>query len=82
MALFFGMTITSIAQVKIGANPNTINANSLLELESTSQGFLAPRMALNSVSAVAPLTGTVPAGMLIYSTGGSVTDGFYVWNGS
>ena len=82
MALFFGLAISSIAQVKIGNNPNTINANSLLELESTNQGFLAPRMALNNVNTVTPLTGTVPAGMLIYSSGGSVSDGFYVWNGT
>lgn len=74
--------IYSKAQVKIGTNPNSINTNSLLELESTTKGFLPPRMALNSVNAVAPLTGTVPAGMLIYSTGGSVTDGYYIWNGT
>ena len=70
------------AQVKIGDNPNTINANSLLELESTNKGFLPPRMALNSTASVAPLTGTVTAGMLVYSTGGTLTDGYYYWNGT
>ncbi len=38
------------AQVKIGNNPATINANSLLELESTDKGFLPPRVALNGIS--------------------------------
>jgi len=70
------------AQVKIGDNPNTINANSLLELESTNKGFLPPRVALNSAASVAPLTGTVTAGMLVYSTGGTLTDGYYYWNGA
>ncbi|HYF32085.1 MAG TPA: hypothetical protein VD993_13270 [Chitinophagaceae bacterium] len=70
------------AQVKIGNNPSTINSNSLLELESTNKGFLPPRVALNSVSSVAPLTGTVPAGMLVYSADGSLTDGFYYWSGT
>ncbi len=70
------------AQVKIGNNPGTINANSLLELESTNKGFLPPRVALNSLSAVAPLTGTVPAGMLVFSSGGTLTDGYYYWNGT
>jgi hypothetical protein len=70
------------AQVKIGNNPNTIDANSLLELESTNKGFLPPRVALNSASSEAPLTGTVPSGMLVYSTGGTLPDGFYYWNGS
>src|SRR5690348_14148019 len=70
------------AQVKIGDNPNTINANSLLEMESTNKGFLPPRVALNSISSVSPLTGTVPSGMLVYSSGGTLTDGYYYWNGT
>lgn len=70
------------AQVKIGNNPNTINANSMLELESTNKGFLPPRVALNNASLVAPLTGTVPAGMLVFSTGGTLADGYYYWNGT
>lgn len=70
------------AQVKIGDNPNTINANSLLELESTNKGFLPPRVALNSTASVAPLTGTVTPGMMVYSSGGTLTDGYYYWNGA
>lgn len=70
------------AQVKIGNNPNTIDPNSLLELESTNKGFLPPRVALNSISSVSPLTGTVPAGMLVFSSGGTLSDGYYYWNGT
>lgn len=70
------------AQVKIGNNPNTINSNSLLELEATNKGFLPPRVALTSVTSASPLTAPVPAGMLVYSSGGSVSDGSYMWNGA
>src|SRR6185436_17213795 len=70
------------AQVKIGDNPNTINANSLLELESTNKGFLPPRVALSSVTSASPLTAPVPTGMIVYSSGGSVSNGSYMWNGS
>jgi hypothetical protein len=70
------------AQVKIGDNPNTINSNSILELESTNKGLLPPRVALTSVSNISPLSGTVPTGMLVYSTGGAVADGYYYWDGS
>lgn len=76
------MYVCTNAQVKIGDNPATINANSLLELESTSKGFLPPRIALNSITSVSPLTGTVTAGMLVYSTGGSLTNGYYYWDGT
>jgi hypothetical protein len=68
--------LLSRAQVKIGDNPGTINSNSLLEMESTNKGFLPPRVALNSISSVSPLTGTLPSGMLVYSTGGTLIDGF------
>ncbi|MFZ1263279.1 MAG: hypothetical protein WAT34_07180, partial [Chitinophagaceae bacterium] len=70
------------AQVKIGDNPGTIDANSLLELESTNKGFLAPRVTLTSITSVSPLTGTVPAGMLVYNSAGSLTYGYYYWDGS
>jgi hypothetical protein len=76
------LAVFAKGQVKIGNNPNTINANSLLELESTNKGFLPPRVALGSLDAVAPLTGTVPAGMMVYSSGGAVADGFYFWDGA
>jgi hypothetical protein len=80
--IFLTLTICVNAQVKIGNNVNTINSNSLLELESTNKGFLPPRVALDDASLVAPLTGTVPAGMLVYSSGGVLTDGYYYWSGT
>jgi hypothetical protein len=73
---------TTMSQVKIGDNPATINSNSVLELESTNKGFLPPRIALNDQSSIAPLTGTVTAGMLVYSSGGTLADGYYYWNGT
>ncbi|MFM9943810.1 MAG: hypothetical protein ACKVQB_01115, partial [Bacteroidia bacterium] len=57
-----------LAQVKVGSNPGTINANSLLELESTTKGFLPPRVTLTSVSSYAPLTSEIVAGMLVYNS--------------
>lgn len=68
------------AQVKIGNNPGSINQNSILELESASKGFLPPRVTINDLHSVSPLTGTVPEGMTVYSIGGSVPDGYYTWN--
>ncbi|HBS88959.1 MAG: hypothetical protein A2W91_05900 [Bacteroidetes bacterium GWF2_38_335] len=76
------LSLATSAQVKIGNNPNSINENSILEIETTSKGFLGPRVALNDLGLASPLTGTVPAGMLVFSSGGSVADGFYYWNGS
>ena len=71
-----------LSQVKIGDNPNVINANSLLEMESTNKGLLAPRVQLNDVNSASPLTAPVPAGMIVYSSGGALADGFYFWSSS
>ena len=50
------------AQVKLGDNPGTIDANALLELESTTKGFLLPRM-----TTVQRLAMSSPAeGMMVY----------------
>ncbi|HBX52099.1 MAG: hypothetical protein A2275_04715 [Bacteroidetes bacterium RIFOXYA12_FULL_35_11] len=82
ICLFVSASFTLNAQVKIGDNPGTIDPNSLLEMESTNKGFLPPRVAINSVSSASPLTAPVSAGMLVYSSGGIVPDGFYYWDGT
>ena len=57
------------AQVKLGDNPGTIDANALLELESTSKGFLLPRM-----STVQRLAISSPSeGMMVYDMTASCT---------
>ena len=76
------LSFTLFAQVKIGDNPNTINPNSLLEMESTNKGLLAPRVALNDVNSVSPLTAPVPAGMIVYNGSGTLPAGFYFWSGT
>lgn len=85
LALF--LSISSHAQVKVGDNPTTINANSALELESTNKGLLLPRVALTSTTAFAPLAAHV-AGMTVYNTATAgttptdVTPGYYYNDGT
>ena len=78
-----GTSMSLFAQLKVTDGAVlTLDANSLLELESSDKGLLIPRMAINDVNLPSPLTAPVPTGMLVYSTGGAVSDGFYYWNGS
>ena len=78
-----GLWRVSYAQVKITDGADlTMNANSLLELESANKGLLLPRISLNNLDQPDPMTAPVPAGMIIYSSGGLVPDGFYYWTGS
>jgi hypothetical protein len=77
------ISLTTNAQVKIGNNPTTINANSVLEVESTNKGILMPRVALTGTANAAPLTAHV-GGMTVYNnaTAGDVTPGYYYNNGT
>jgi hypothetical protein len=75
------------AQAKLGNNPTNINANSILEMESTNKGMLLPRIALTATNSAAPLSAFV-AGMMIYNTASAgsgtnaVTPGIYYCDGT
>lgn len=82
------------AQLKLGNNPTTKNANSLLEMEHTTKGMLLPRVSLTSTTSYSPLSATIVAGFMIYNTNASATAGsssypvnvgvvgVYWWDGS
>lgn len=53
----------SFAQVKIGANPTTVDPSAILEMESSTQGMLVPRMSSASRDAIA----TPANGLLIWN---------------
>ena len=76
-ACFMLIGITLSAQAKLGDNPTDVNANALLELESTSQGVLFPRMSSTDRDSV--FTSDVPNGLLIYNT---TEDCLQVYNGT
>ncbi len=77
------MHIAVEAQVKITDGSDTsMNTNSILELESSNKGFLPPRVIIDSLNLPSPLSGTVPEGILVYSSGGAVPDGYYTWDGN
>ena len=63
-ALLVLSTLLTKAQLKVGDNPTNIQKSSVLELESTRQGLLLPR--LTDTAAINLLT--PPDGMIIYLT--------------
>jgi hypothetical protein len=68
--------------LSIGKSGNAAVASSILELSSTTKGFLPPRM----TGAQAELIGTPAAGLMVYSTDGSgatITSlGWWGYNGA
>ncbi len=75
--LIIGFTTASFAQnVGIGSTNFTPNSSALLELRSTTSGFLMPRMSSSQISSISG-----PAeGLLVYQNNG--TKGFKYYDGS
>jgi hypothetical protein len=72
--LAFSLSATLAQNVGINADGSTPDASAMLDVKSTSKGFLAPR-----VSSTGDITSPA-TGLLVYQTGG--TPGYYYYNGS
>jgi hypothetical protein len=72
---FLAASFTSIAQVGIGTT--TPDASAILEIESTTKGFLPPRMTLAQINAIA----TPVEGLMVYCLD-CTTKGLFVNNGT
>jgi hypothetical protein len=81
LALITGMIAS--AQVRIGGTGTAVDANAILELQSSTKGLLFPNVALTGTTAFAPLAAHV-AGMTVYNTAtaGDVTPGLYTNSGT
>lgn len=56
-------SLAGFAQIKIGDNPQNINAGSLLELESTNRAFVITRVTTVQMNAITPIEGA-----MVYNT--------------
>ncbi|MRX41641.1 hypothetical protein GJU43_20350 [Flavobacterium sp. LC2016-23] len=82
-------SIETSAQIGIG----TTTPRAALEINSATNGFLPPRVALTSITVSSPIvnpqtSGAPLAGTIVYNTAtdgvtpNNVTPGYYVWNGN
>ena len=72
LLLFY--TSLSLAQIKVGDNPENISPYALLELESSSQGLLLPRM--TTAQRDANFNQATPVGIMIFNTDENVLQYF------
>ena len=82
---FFLVFLNGNAQTGIGTS--TPSPSAKLEVASSNQGFLPPRIALTATNAASPVTSPA-TGLLVYNTAttgtppNNVAPGYYFWNGS
>ncbi|WP_158655107.1 hypothetical protein [Flavivirga eckloniae] len=80
------LLISSVSFSQVGIN--TINPNAILDVSSTTQGILIPRVALVLTTQELPITnpasGALVNGTLVYNTVtvNDVQPGFYYWKGT
>lgn len=83
------LLIFSFGMAQIGVNTTTPNA--MMEISSTTNGFLLPRVALAGTNVAAPVVnpqgGAILESTLVYNTAtvagvNGVTPGYYYWNGT
>lgn len=82
------ITLSSFSQVGV----NTVTPNAMLDIQSTNNGVLIPRVALTSitdaVTVINPAGGPLTTSTLVYNIApagiapNNVVAGFYYWNGS
>ncbi|MBL7886632.1 MAG: tail fiber domain-containing protein [Flavobacterium sp.] len=83
------LLISSYGMAQVGVNTTTPNA--MMEISSTTNGFLLPRVALAGTNVAAPVVnpqgGAILESTLVYNTAtvagvNGVTPGYYYWNGT
>ena len=60
---------------------DTPDGSAILDIKSTSQGMLIPRVDIDNLSTDAPVTSPA-TGLMVYNTDGTTGPGFFYWNGS
>lgn len=70
----------------VGIGTSSPDASAKLDISSTNQGLLVPRVSLSDVTAFGLSGGTSTAGMVVYNTNVAITGGngvgYYYWDGS
>ena len=83
----FIVLFLNYAYAQVGIGTSSPNANAKLEIASTNQGILVPRVNLTSKTMDLNADGdnnisNQPIGLLVYNTGNTLVKGFCYWNGS
>ena len=77
LIVIFFITVNTVAQVGIGTT--TPNSNAMLDVESTTKGFLPPRMTTAQKNTLGGSLNSADKGMLVFDTD---LTAFYYWDGT
>ena len=66
---------------QVGINIQVPAADAALDVSGTDKGVLVPRVDIDNLSTIAPVTGGATESLLVYNTNVTTGKGFYFWSG-
>ncbi len=82
LGLIVTLFTTSLTYAQVGINTTTPADGSMLDVTSTEKGMLVPRVDIDNLNTIAPVTGGSTESLLVYNTNTTTGKGFYYWNGT
>jgi hypothetical protein len=85
--VFLILSLSVSAQVAVTTDGSAPDNSAMLDVKSTTKGFLPPRVALTAKNVATPVTSPA-TGLLVYNTAtagvapNNVVSGYYYWNGT
>jgi hypothetical protein len=80
--LLLGICFGTVAFAQVAIGTTTPDASAKFQIDATDKGFLAPRVALTSLTDNTTIASPA-TGLMVYCNGtGGLEEGFYYWNGS
>lgn len=79
---FIFFLITTAIYSQVGINTTDPDDGSILDVKSNDKGILIPRVNIEDISTIAPITNSSTESLLVYNTNTVTGKGFYYWNGT
>ena len=74
--------LTYNIQAQVGINTTNPSDDAMLDISSTDKGVLIPRVNIEDLTTIAPITGGTTESLLVYNTNTITGKGFYYWDGA
>lgn len=78
MSLLFSSTVIS----QVGINTTEPALGAMLDINSTDKGLLIPRVNIENLSSVDPVSEGATEGLMVFNINSTTGKGFYYWNGT
>ncbi|EDM43605.1 hypothetical protein SCB49_08443 [unidentified eubacterium SCB49] len=80
--LSFGVLISVASNAQVGINTTSISPGTILDIKSDNKGIILPRLNINNLNTITPVTEGTTSGILAYNTNTTTGPGYFYWDGA